>query len=201
MIYIPIWRCNIRDQRGKKGGKYQGPRINEQIRIPECRLVSDDGEVFGVVSMNEARNIAQDKGVDLVEIAPTAKPPVVKLIDFGKFKYEQQKKASEAKKKQIKVQLKEIQFKPNIETHDLHTKLKHAEKFINQGDKIKMVMQFRGREMAYKEAGMEKFKGIIEIVLEMGAQVESEPKMMGNRIIAIVAPSAKIVKKPTKQEE
>lgn len=106
-----------------------------------------------------------------------------------------QKKANEAKKKQAQAQLKEIQFRPNIEEHDLQTKLKRAEKFLGQGDKIKMVMQFRGREMAYRDAGMEKFKGIIAIVEEMGAIVESNPKMMGNRIITILSPSKAPVKK------
>ncbi len=130
-----------------------------------------------------------------MEVSPNAKPPVVKLIDYGKYKYIAQKKASEAKKKQVQIQLKEIQFRPNIETHDLDTKLKRAEKFINQGDKIKMVMQFRGREMAYRDMGMDKFKGIIDSVIEMGSIVESEPKLMGNRIIAILAPDKKVKKK------
>lgn len=129
--------------------------------------------------------------LDLVEVSPNAKPPVVKLVDYGKFKYLQQKKANEAKKKQAVIQLKEIQFRPNIETHDLETKLKKAEKFIGQGDKVKMVMQFRGREMAYRDAGLEKFKGIIKQVEEFGAQMESEPKFMGNRVITIVAPISK----------
>lgn len=146
--------------------------------------------------MDEARRISEQKGVDLVEIAPTAAPPVVKLIDFGKYKYELQKKEAEARKKQVVIQLKEIQFKPNIESHDLQTKLKHAEKFIQQGDKIKLVMQFRGREMAYKDAGMEKFNGIVSSILEMGATIESEAKLMGNRIIAIVASTGKAIKKP-----
>jgi translation initiation factor IF-3 len=127
----------------------------------------------------------------LVEVSPSAKPPVVKLVDYGKFKYLQQKKANEAKKKQAVIQLKEIQFRPNIEAHDLETKLKKAEKFIGQGDKVKMVMQFRGREMAYRDAGLDKFKGIIGQVEEFGAQMESEPKFMGNRIITIVAPISK----------
>jgi translation initiation factor IF-3 len=188
---IIIWRYIIRDKRGGKRGRDLGPRVNGQIRITECRLISDDGEAFGVVSLDEARRIADDKGIDLVEVSPTAKPPVVKLIDYGKYKYEQQKKANEAKKKSATVQLKEIQFRPNIETHDLQTKLKRAEKFIAQGDKIKMVMQFRGREMAYRDAGMEKFKGIMAMVVEMGAIVDSNPKMMGNRIITIVAASQK----------
>lgn len=141
--------------------------------------------------MDRAREIADEAGLDLVEVSPNAKPPVVKLIDYGKFKYNQQKKANEAKKKTAVVQLKEIQFRPNIEQHDLDTKLKRAQKFLDQGDKIKMVMQFRGREMAHKDAGLEKFKGIINMVEEMGSAVESEPKLMGNRIITIVAPSKK----------
>lgn len=187
----------IKDKR--RGSRIEkGPRVNEQIRIPECRLISDDGEQYGVVSLDRARQISEDVGLDLVEVSPNAKPPVVKLIDFGKFKYEQQKKANEAKKKQAVVQLKEIQFRPNIETHDLETKLKRAEKFIGQGDKVKMVMQFRGREMAYKDLGMDKFKGIVDSVVEMGALVESEMKFMGNRIITILAPSKKA---PAKKKE
>lgn len=168
-----------------------GPRINDQIRIPECRLIGDDGTTYGVVKLDEAKRIAADQGMDLVEVSPTAKPPVVKVIDYGKFKYDQQKKANEAKKKTAQVSLKEIQFRPNIEAHDLETKLKRAEKFIDQGDKIKMVMQFRGREMAYRDSGMAKFKEILKTVEELGSLIESTPKMMGNRIITIVSPSKK----------
>ncbi len=157
----------------------------------ECRLLVDGGEALGVTPIDRAREIADEMGLDLVEVSPNAKPPVVKLIDYGKFKYNQQKKANEAKKKTAVVQLKEIQFRPNIEAHDLETKLKRAEKFLSQGDKIKMVMQFRGREMAYRDSGLEKFKGIISLVEELGSVVESYPKIMGNRIITIVAPSKK----------
>lgn len=139
--------------------------------------------------MSEARRIAEEQGLDLVEVSPNANPPVVKVVDYGKYKYLLQKKANEAKKKQVVIQLKEIQFRPNIETHDLETKLKRAEKFIGQGDKVKMVMQFRGREMAYRDAGMEKFANIIKKVEEYGAAVESEPKFMGNRVITIMAPT------------
>ena len=176
--------------------KNQGPRVNEQIRITECRLLGDDGHQYGVVSMFEARKISDEVGLDLVEISPTAQPPVVKLIDFGKYKYELQKKAQEAKKKQIVIQLKEVQLRPNIEQHDLETKLNQCAKFLEQGDKIKISMQFRGREMSYKEAGMEKFKTIVAQIIEMGAIVESDPKLMGNRIIAILASVKKPVKKP-----
>lgn len=188
LIFFRRWP--IKERTGDRG-KNAGPRLNEQIRIPECRLIGDDGTQYGVVGIEEARRIASDQGLDLVEVSPTAKPPVVKLIDYGKFKYEQQKKANEAKKKTAVIQLKEIQFRPNIEKHDLETKLKRAEKFLDQNDKVKLVMQFRGREMAYRDAGMEKFQSIIQQVSEFGAQVEAEPKMMGNRIIAIMAPIKK----------
>jgi translation initiation factor IF-3 len=183
----------IRDNRNK-GKRKQGPRVNDYIRISECRLTGEDGHEYGVVSMSDAKEISREKGLDLVEVSPNAKPPVVKLIDYGKFKYDQQKKANEAKKKQVTTQLKEIQFRPNIEAHDLTTKLNRGEKFLGQGDKVKMVMQFRGREMAYRDKGMEKFRSIIARVLEMGAIVESDPKMMGNRIITIVAPDKKKMK-------
>ena len=164
--------------------------------------MGDDGHQYGVVSMSEARRISDEAGLDLVEVSPTAQPPVVKLIDFGKYKYELQKKAQEAKKKQVVIQLKEVQLKPNIDIGDLNTKLNHCAKFIEQGDKIKITMQFRGREMSYRDAGMEKFKGIIAQIVEMGALVEAEPKMMGNRIIAILASTKKPpVKKATKESD
>jgi translation initiation factor IF-3 len=152
--------------------------------------------------MSEARRISDEAGLDLVEVSPTAQPPVVKLIDFGKYKYELQKKAQEAKKKQVVIQLKEVQLKPNIDIGDLNTKLNNCLKFIEQGDKIKITMQFRGREMSYRDAGMEKFKGIIAQIVEMGAIVEADPKMMGNRIIAILASTKKPpVKKATKESD
>ncbi len=152
--------------------------------------------------MSEARRISDEAGLDLVEVSPTAQPPVVKLIDFGKYKYELQKKAQEAKKKQIVIQLKEVQLRPNIEQGDLDTKLNHCRKFLDQGDKIKISMQFRGREMSYRDAGMEKFKAVIAQIVEMGATVEADPKMMGNRIIAILASTRKPpVKKAEKEEE
>jgi translation initiation factor IF-3 len=162
--------------------------VNNQIRVPEVRLIGDDGHQYGVVSIYEARDIAEKAGLDLVEVSPNAKPPVVKVIDFGKYKYELQKKAAEAKKKQVVIQLKEIQFRPNIEAHDLQTKVRKAVGFLEDGDKVKLVMQFRGREMAYKEQGMEKFMNIIRSLGDQ-AVLEAEPKFMGNRIISIVAPA------------
>ena len=133
--------------------------------------------------------IAESKGLDLVEISPKAKPPVVKLIDYGKYKYQIQKKANEAKKKQIVIAIKEIKFRPNIDQHDLNVKLKKIFNFLEQGDKVKLVMQFRGREMSRKEVGLEKFKNILTQVLTSGSTVESPLKMMGNRAITVVAPN------------
>ena len=168
--------------------KNRGPRVNFQIRANEIRLIAGEGEQFGVVSLDEAREIAEEKGLDLVEVSPSAVPPVVRLIDYGKYKYTQQKKANEARKKQTTSNLKEIQFRPNIDTHDLRVKLRRAQAFIEQGDKVKLIMQFRGREMANKEVGLEKFDQIIQTVIDFGSQVESQPKFMGRRIIAILSP-------------
>ena len=151
--------------------------------------------------MDQAKKIAEDEGLDLVEVSPNARPPVVKVIDYGKFKYDQQKKANEAKKKQVQAQLKEIQLRPNIESHDLETKLKRVYKFLEQGDKVKMLMQFRGREMAYRDAGLEKFKNILEGICEYGATIESPPKIMGNRIITIMAPDKKVLDKREKDRK
>lgn len=205
MFFKPaFWRCVIKpDNKGSlRAPSQKGPRVNEQIRIPECRLISDEGgEGYGVVTIDRARIIAQELGLDLVEVSPTAKPPVVKLIDYGKFKYMLQKKENEARKKSAVIQLKEIQFRPNIETHDLETKLKRAEKFLEQGDKVKMVMQFRGREMAYKDAGLEKFRNIIKTVETYGAIVESDPKFMGNRVITIIAPDKKAIQARQKAKQ
>lgn len=196
-----IRRCTIRGRKGRGAPKNNGPRVNDEIRISECRLIGDDGNAYGVVSLSEARNIAENQGLDLVEVSPNAKPPVVKVIDYGKYKYTQQKKANEAKKKQAQVQLKEIQFRPNIEAHDLTTKMKKIVQFLEEGDKVKLVMQFRGREMAYREAGMEKFKGLLDNVIDIGATIESDPKFMGNRIITIAAPDKAAIEKRKKEEE
>jgi translation initiation factor IF-3 len=180
--------------RGGRGPqkKETGPRVNSDIRAFEVRLIGDDGHQYGVVSINDAKNISDEKGLDLVEVSPNAKPPVVKLIDYGKFKYQQQKKAAEAKKKQVTIKVKEVKFRPAVDVHDLQVKLKNVYKFLGQGDKVKMLMQFRGREMAHKHIGLEKFNDIIaQVVEETGAVVESPVKMMGNRAIGMLAPSKK----------
>jgi translation initiation factor IF-3 len=132
--------------------------------------------------------MADSEGLDLIEISPNAVPPVVKMMDYGKYKYQIQKKLAEAKKKQVVIDVKEIKFRPNIEKHDLDTKIGHIEKFLDKGDKVKLLMQFRGREMAHKEIGLAKFDEIVKAILEKGAVIESPAKMMGNRCIAMVAP-------------
>ncbi len=173
------------------GPKKDGPKVNGDIRVPEMRLIGDDGTQYGVVSLEQAKLIADDSGLDLVEVSPGAQPPVVKLIDYGKYKYKLQKKQNEAKKKQITIQVKEIKFRPNIDSHDLQVKLKKAKEFLDAGDKIKMVMQFRGREMANKHLGLEKFSQIIEQAIELGGVVEAEPKFMGYRSIAMIGATKK----------
>jgi translation initiation factor IF-3 len=136
--------------------------------------------------------MADEAGLDLVEVSPNAKPPVVKLIDYGKFKYQAQKKAAEAKKKQVTITLKEVKFRPAIDIHDLEVKLKNVYRFLDGGDKVKMLMQFRGREMAHKEIGLGKFREIIKTVVdESDAVIESHMRMMGNRAIAMLAPKKK----------
>lgn len=132
--------------------------------------------------------MADNEGMDLIEISPNANPPVVKMMDYGKYKYQIQKKLAEAKKKQVVIDVKEIKFRPNIEKHDLEVKVNHIQKFLDHGDKVKLLMQFRGREMAHKEIGLAKFDEIVKSIVEKGAVIESPAKMMGNRCIAMVAP-------------
>lgn len=144
-----------------------------------------------MVTLAQAKIIAESEGLDLIEISPNAKPPVVKLMDYGKYKYQVQKRAAEAKKKQVVIDVKEVKFRPNIEKHDLDVKMKNIDKFLDQGDKVKLLMQFRGREMAHKDIGLGKFNEILKQIAEKGAVVESAPKFMGNRVIAMIAPGKK----------
>ncbi len=155
-------------------------------------MIGDDGKQYGVVTLSQARLIAENEQLDLIEIAPTASPPVVKLMDYGKYKYQMQKKASEAKKKQVVIEVKEMKFRPAIDKNDLEVTLNKIVKFLEHGDKVKLLMQFRGREMAHKELGLAKFDEIIKLIVDKsGAVVEAEPKMMGNRCNAMVAPGKK----------
>jgi len=162
-------------------------RINEEIRGKEVRLISADGEQLGIFSVKEALKKAQESDLDLVEIAPNAKPPVCRIMDFGKFKYEQSKREKEARKKQKIISVKEVKIRPNIEDHDLSVKTKNAVKFLNEGDKVKVTLMFRGREMAHAELGKKLLNRIAEITQDI-ANVERQPKVEGRNMIMILAP-------------
>lgn len=163
------------------GGAIINNLINEQIKDKEVRLIGEEGQQIGVVAIEEARRLAEEAGQDLVLIAPKADPPVCRIIDFGKFRYEQTRKEKEAKKKQKVIEVKEIRFSPNIDTNDLKTKANMARKFIEHGDKVKVTMRFRGREMAH----MQESKGILTDfaqLLEDVAVVDKEPKVEGRNM-------------------
>ena len=165
-------------------------RINGEITAKEVRLISGDGEQLGVVSLKEALSMAAEKDVDLVEISPTAKPPVCKLMDFGKYKYEQSKKRDEAKKKQKQVQIKEIKFRPGTDDGDYNIKMRKVREFLAEGDKVKITLRFRGREMAHQEFGAQLLERV-KADLEELAAVESFPKMEGRQMVMMVAPKKK----------
>ena len=160
--------------------------INEQIRDREVRLIGADGEQLGIVSSREAQRIADEAGLDLVKIAPTAKPPVCKVIDYGKYRYEQARKEKDAKKKQKTVELKEIRLSPNIETNDLNTKVNNARKFIEKGNKVKITLRFRGREMAHMNNSKHILDDFAQALADI-AVVEKAPKVEGRSIGMVLA--------------
>ncbi|HRP97020.1 MAG TPA: translation initiation factor IF-3 [Rhodocyclaceae bacterium] len=162
-------------------------RVNGEINAPEVRLVGDDGEQLGIVSLNTALSVAEEAGLDLVEIAPLAKPPVCKVMDFGKFKYQEQKKAHEARLKQKQVQVKEVKLRPGTDENDYQIKLRNLKRFLGEGDKAKVTLRFRGREMAHQEIGMRQLERI-KSDLEEIAVVEQMPKMEGRQMIMVIAP-------------
>ena len=164
--------------------------MNERIRAPEIRLIGAEGENVGVVSPARAMEMAADAGLDLVEISPNANPPVCKIMDFGKFKYEQQKRESEARKKQKIIEVKEVKFRPNTDTHDYDVKMRNVFKFLENGDKVKVTLRFRGREMAHQNLGRELLERVAEDVKEIG-KVENMPKMEGRQMIMMIGPLTK----------
>lgn len=164
-----------------------GPRVNEEIRVREVHLIDKDGANRGTVTAAEAVRLAQEAGLDLVEIAPNANPPVCKLMDFGKFKYQEQKKAAEARKKQKVVEVKEIKFRPMIDDHDYDVKLRSMVRFFEEGDKVKVTLRFRGREMAHQELGMDVLRRV-KADLEPICKVESEPRFEGRQMVMVLAP-------------
>jgi len=164
-----------------------GPRVNREIEAHEVQLITDSGENRGSVPIREALEIAEDSGLDLVEISPNAKPPIVKILDYGKYKYQAQKKAAEARKKQKTIEIKEIKMRPNIDTHDYDVKMRAIRRFFDDGDKVKVTLRFRGREMAHQDLGM---KLLVKVKTELDeiAKVEAEPKLEGRQMIMVLAP-------------
>src|SRR5205807_5722602 len=170
-------------------------RINERIRAREVRLVGADGEQIGVKPLPEALHIAREHDLDLVEVAPNANPPVCKIMDFGKYKYEQDQRRKESRRKASNVVIKEMKFRPKIDTHDYDTKMKHVERFLEEGSKVKLTIMFRGREMAHPELGRRILEKVAERVVDI-ATVESAPKQDGRNMTMVLNPIRKPKAKP-----
>lgn len=168
-------------------------RVNREIRAPQIRVIDEAGTMLGVMTVPEAIRIAEDRGLDLLEIAPTASPPTCKIMDYGKWKYENKKKASAARKKQVIVQIKEIQLRPRTDDHDFETKMKHAKRFLLDGDKVKINMRFLGRELAHQDLGVALMQRAIAFVNDV-AMVETNPKMEGKQMYLMLAPDPMKVK-------
>ncbi len=164
-----------------------GPRVNDRIRGGEIRLIGADGENVGVVSPARALQMAEEAGLDLVEISPNAEPPVCKIMDFGKFKYEQQKREAEARKKQHIIEIKEIKFRPGTDTHDYDVKMRSVMKFLDEGDKVKVTLRFRGREMAHQQLGLELLNRVAADVGDAG-KIESMPRLEGRQMVMMIGP-------------
>lgn len=167
--------------------KMDEPRINRQIAIPSVRLVDQNGNMIGVVATNEALRMAENAGLDLVEVSPAANPPVCKILDYGKYKYEVQKKAHEARRKQKVISIKEIKLRPTIDKHDLDIKMRHVMEFLEDGDKVRISMRFRGREMDHVEIGRQVLDRVQE-QLKDAAKIEQPAKMEGKQIVMLVGP-------------
>lgn len=165
-------------------------RINGEIRVNEVRLIGIEGEQLGIVKMAQALDLAEENDVDLVEIAPTAVPPVCRLMDYGKFRYQEQKRQQEARAKQKVVQLKEVKFRPATDDGDYNVKLRNVRRFIEDGDKVKVSLRFRGREMAHQELGMRVLERVRDDVEEI-CQVESFPRLEGRQMVMVLAPRKK----------
>ena len=175
---IPLPRATTINQR---------TRINQQIRISPVRVIDPEGEQVGIVPIERALELAEELGLDLVEVAPMARPPVCRIMDYGKFKYEEQRKAREARKKQHHVQLKEVKMRPGIEDHDFEFKTRHARRFLEEGNKVKLTMMFRGRQMAHPELGREVLDRVVAEISDVG-KVESAPSMEGRSMTMVLAP-------------
>jgi len=180
---VPEFKQNYFQRRTK----HRGPRSNHRITSTEVQVITSDGENLGVLNLNEAISKAKNENLDLIEIAPNANPPVCKIMDMGKFKYDQQKKANKAKKKQKKIELKEIKLRPVTEVHDYTFKIKNAQKFLSKGDKVKFTIRFKGRELQHSHLGNELMERIKQDMQEIG-RVELQPKFEGRQMIMVVQP-------------
>jgi translation initiation factor IF-3 len=192
--------CGPPHARRTQGVNISEPRINERIRVPEVRLIGPLGEQVGVVKLEVAQRFAREADLDLVEVAPEAKPPVVKIMDFGKFKYEAAQKAKEARRNQVHTALKEVRFRLKIDTHDYATKVKHAVTFLKGGDKVKAMIQFRGREQSRPEAGVRLLQKFAEEVAEYGT-VEHSPTVDGRNMTMVLSPDKKAPAKKVEKDQ
>ncbi len=164
-----------------------GPRVNEEIRVPQVRLIDQEGEMMGVMGARDAMLRAFAVGLDLVEISPNADPPVCKILDYGKFKYEQQKKKNEAKKKQKVIEIKEIKVRPNIDENDYQVKMRAMKSFIEEGDKVKVTLRFRGREMAHQDIGIRVLERI-RAEMDISTKVEQMPRLENRQMVMVLSP-------------
>ncbi|HVF27771.1 MAG TPA: translation initiation factor IF-3 [Pyrinomonadaceae bacterium] len=162
-------------------------RINDRIRVPQVRVITEDGEQLGILETRDAVRRAREQGLDLVEVAPTAEPPVCRIIDFGKFQYETKKKANEAKKKQVIITVKEVKFRPGTDDHDYNFKMKHAREWLQDGDKVKATIFFRGREITHRELGAQLLAKLEKDLADVG-EVETRPRMEGNQMFFVFTP-------------
>ena len=177
----------------------QEPRLNEQITVRECRLIGYDGQQMGIYPTVQARRIAEDEGLDLVEIAPNADPPVCRIMDYGKYKYDQAIKAKQARKNQSKIETKEMKFRPKIDVGDYNTKKKHVLRFLDAGNKVKITIMFRGREMSHPDQGLSILEKLADDLKDV-AVIESAPKMEGRNMHMLIAPLPASAKKRKEAE-
>jgi translation initiation factor IF-3 len=186
-LSIPPRRPTVSRSAQPQPNKEEGHKINNSIESREVRLIDAEGENRGVVPTRQAIMMAEEAGLDLVEVSPDAKPPVAKILDYGKFKYQEQKKANEARKKQKVIEIKEIKMRPMIDDHDYDVKMKAVKRFFEEGDKVKVTLRFRGREMAHQELGRQLLDRVKGDTVEI-AKVESEPRFEGRQIVMVLAP-------------
>ena len=178
---------NFKPNYFQRRSKPQGPKANERIRALDVQVIGSDGGNIGAMPLNKAIELAKQEGLDLIEISPNANPPVCKIMDMGKYKYDLQKKANQAKKKQKTIAIKEIKLRPNIDVHDYQVKMRSVQKFLSEGDKVKVTLRFRGREMAHQDRGASLLQKVKEEIDQI-AKVEMEPKFEGRQMIMVLAP-------------